>query len=145
MEKTINFPAGRWTYDPICKRNATEWIRFADGAISCTFDSGTSWHPLPWRMAALSQIKRIVHRAAWPPPLDCFGWHRGQIAVAWHYQGEEDFKIGKYLALYDEKKQYWSFKFLGTLEQADHTLFHWFESVGFDTFNRVRQLDSFAS
>ena len=132
--------AVQWVFRSICKRDALEWVMLDNRVLSYTRDGGATWRPIPWRMTVPGHLKRILHRAAWPPPLDCFGWYRGEVAVAWHYQGEEDFMIGKYMAIFSARKLRWEFRFVGTLAHADDTLFTWYESLGFETYNRLRQL-----
>jgi hypothetical protein len=136
------FDASGWSFSGICRRNEVEWLRYQNGELSVSVDGGTTWVLLDWKMGLVSRLNCVIHRAEWPPGLDCFGWRRGRVTVAWHGHGEEQFNIGKYLATFDNRKQRWSLEFVGVFKEPDEQLYRWFESEGFEVFYPVRQLDS---
>lgn len=128
-----------WKHNPICKRTHDEWIRYEERVIESTFDGGHTWNALPWEMDFLSRIKRSLHRADWPPVIDCFGWFNGCIAIAWHWGDDSEMYIGKHLALFNKESQKWSYKYMGYFHLGDGTdCDAWFENLGFEPFNRVR-------
>lgn len=131
-----------WKHDPICKRNHSEWLRYekltVGSSIEHTLDGGVTWHKFPWKMNILGHIDRVLHRAEWPPFIACFGWYDGRIAIAWNSLDESEIFIGKFLALFDQKRQCWTFQYLGYFDLEDGVLGTWFENIGFEIFNRTK-------
>lgn len=132
-----------WKHNPVCKLSESELVRYLErfGDIEQSHDGGASWSTLPWKMKLSSQILRRFTNADWPPSIDCFGWYDGQIAIAWHDTGSDsEMHIGKYLAIFDEEKNAWKFKFLGFFNLEDGVHQTWFENIGFDALNRMHPL-----
>lgn len=133
---------GRFKYDPICKRTQNEWLRYENKVLSYSCDGGATWEVLSSKLGIFSRFLIAFKGVSWTPFIDCFGWRGGKIAIAWHdLEDEDEVNIGKFIALYDHEKECWSIKFMGVFALSDGVQFNWFESVGFEIFNRIRQKD----
>ncbi|KQV46147.1 hypothetical protein ASD07_16935 [Duganella sp. Root336D2] len=100
-------------------------------------DGGKLWQQIPWTPSLKIRIFAAMGNFAWPPVLDCFGWRKGKISVAWHSTFEEELNISKYVGTFDRERGKWSMEVVGRFDLSDGVIRTWFENVGFDAFTRT--------
>lgn len=122
---------------PLCRLSDKEILKYENQVLMYSSDGGDLWQPIPWKPGLKIRMFATMGNFSWPPVIECFGWRKGKIAVAWRSTFEEEVNIGKFIGTFEREHRKWSVEVIGRYNLSDGVVNTWFDDIGFDVFVRT--------